>query len=136
MNRALQALQDSNPELFLQFMTLLRQDFGLESELSMNGYRCPSCDTPLDIKIEKVEQSKAVHASKVQGKRAWNPKPNSLFNLLVRVARLRKATTGKVSADFNKQMQAKMKGRTAAETKEIKIKWLKDQLAKGRRNVA
>jgi hypothetical protein len=136
MNQALAFFQRTNPELYSQFIHLLIQDLGVESDLQSNNFQCPNCGTALTISKGFQQEKARIPKSGPATKRDWRLKPNSLFDLLVRVARLNKMTTGKVSAEFNKVMKSKIRGRNPKETREIKIKWLKSQLSKGRRRVA
>jgi hypothetical protein len=130
MNRALQALKESNPELYEQFVTSLTEDLGLGTQISSGSLECPSCHAKFEMSLTAVGNE--VKRTRVKGKREWKPKPNSMFSLLVDLARLQKMTTGKVSAQFNKAMGSRLKGLSAAEVREQKMKWVKAQIAKGR----
>lgn len=137
MNKALNALKEANPSLYSEFIELLSQDLGLGMEGSASTIRCPHCDASIQITLSQVSGERSQGSGR--GRRAkradrprrhWNPKPNSLFNLLVRVAKIRRTTTGGVSAEFNKSMRAKLKGMSPAEVRETKIKWLSEQISK------
>src|SRR5688572_18456066 len=123
MNRALQSLRDANPELYSQFVELLQEDLGFGGQSNSGTLECPNCHTGFRINLTNVKQNQP-RQGKPRGKRRWNIKPNSLFGLLVQTARLQKMTTGQVSADFNKAMKSRIKGRNPSEVREIKIKWL------------
>ncbi len=136
MNEALVSFKRTNPKLYSQFIRLLIRDLGVESELQSNRIKCPNCKAVLTISVGSQDRKSRVSKTKVARKRNWSAKPNSLFDLLVKVASQNKMTTGKVSAEFNRTMKSVIRRRNPKETREIKIKWLKDQLSKGRKSVA
>jgi hypothetical protein len=144
MNKALKALKDANPRLFTQFMDLLAEDFGIGGDMSAGTLTCPNCQSEFQVALNstsaQVAQPRQARTRKgparVGRRRNWNPKPKSLFNLLVTMAKIRKTTTGGVSAEFNKTMRSKIKGLKPAEVREIKIKWLQDEIAKSRSKAA
>lgn len=141
MNKALKALKDANPRLFSQFMDLLAEDLGIGGEGSAGTLTCPNCRAEFEVMLNAAARSQQTRQSKSRGarpgrRRNWNPKPKSLFNLLVTLAKIRRTTTGGVSAEFNRTMRSKMKGLSTAEIRELKIKWLTDEIAKSKSKAA
>lgn len=141
MNKALKALKDANPRLFSQFMDLLAEDLGIGGEGSAGTLTCPNCRAEFGVMLNAAARSQQTRQSKSRGarpgrRRNWNPKPKSLFNLLVTLAKIRRTTTGGVSAEFNRTMRSKMKGLSTAEIRELKIKWLTDEIAKSKSKAA
>lgn len=142
MNKALNALKEANPNLYAEFIELLTEDLGLGGDNSASTIRCPNCQGQIQVTLSLTTTSRsaqtparAARSRKVERpRRQWNPKPNSLFNLLVRVAKIRRTTTGGVSAEFNKTMRSRLKGLSPAEVRETKIKWLNDQISKAGRS--
>ena len=138
MNKALKALKEANPKLFGQFMGLLTEDLGISSINSSSGsLTCPNCLAQFQVALSEMESVRVAgsRSRKVQPRkyaRKWKPKPNSLFMLLVKVARIRRTTTGNVSAEFNKAMRSRIKGLPPKEIRKIKIVWLNEQIAKGK----
>ena len=132
MNKALNALKEANPKLFAQFMNLLTEDLGIGGESSSGTVICPNCQTDFQITLKASESTRRASRNGRKYKRKWNPKPKSLFNQLVTLAKIRRTTTGGVNAEFNKAMKSKLKGLTPAEIREVKIKWVAEQIAKGK----
>ena len=52
------------------------------------------------------------------------------------MAKIRRTTTGGVSAEFNKAMRSRIKGLKPAEIREVKIKWLTGEIAKNKSRAA
>ena len=140
MNKALRALKDANPRLFAQFMDLLAEDLGIGAESSSGSLTCPNCSAEFQVSLSsspsRTAQTRQPRGGRGQRRRNWNPKPKSLFNLLVTLAKIRRTTTGGVSAEFNRTMRSKVKGLSAAEVREVKIKWLNDEIAKSKSRAA
>ena len=128
MTRALETLKRVRPELYTEFIRLLSEDLGLPSILQ-NSFKCPNCDAALSVSNNVHAKHQALVKNEIR-KRGWKTNQNSLFNLLVRVARLKKKTTGGVSAEFNKAMATKIRHHKPDEVRQVKIKWLSDQLQK------
>ena len=144
MNKALKTLKEANPRLFAQFMELLAEDLGIGNEKSAGSLTCPNCQSEFQValssasvQVEQPRQGRA-RAGTTRGarRRNWNPKPKSLFNLLVTMAKIRRTTTGGVSAEFNKANRSRIKGLKPAEIREVKIKWLTDEIAKNKSKAA
>ena len=140
MNKALQALKEANPRLFTQFMDLLTEDLGIGLDTSSGSLKCPNCKAQFQVALSPIRSStrqagrpkSGIVATGGKQTRKWNPKPKSLFNLLVKVARIRRTTTGNVSAEFNKAMRSRIKGLNPPEVKQVKIEWLTEQIAKAK----
>ena len=138
MNKALNALKEANPNLYAEFIELLSEDLGLGGDTSVSPIRCPNCQAQIQVALSQSTAAQPARGGRRgrparktgRTRRQWNPKPNSLFNLLVRVAKIRRTTTGGVSAEFNKSMRSKLKGLSPAEAREVKIQWLNDQISK------
>jgi hypothetical protein len=143
MNKALKALKEANPRLFTQFMDLLAEDFGIGGDTLAGTLTCPNCQSEFQVALNSASaqgaqprQTRRRKDATVARRRNWNPKPKSLFNLLVTMAKIRKTTTGGVSAEFNKTMRSRIKGLKPADVREVKIKWLQDEIAKSRSKAA
>lgn len=141
MNKALKALKEANPRLFAQFMDLLTEDLGIGGNTFAGNLTCPNCQSEFQVSLnstqsEQPRQLRTRKSSREGRRRNWNPKPKSLFNLLVTMAKIRRTTTGGVSAEFNKSMRSKIKGLKPAEVREVKIKWLQDEISKNKSKAA
>ena len=121
MNAALESLKKSDPRLFQKFVDALQQDLGVTEHLAT--FECPACHTKFDINTATNNNSR--------GKRtAYGLGENSLLQLLLELARLKKVTTGKLHSEFNKAQGEKLKGMKAPQIRELKKEWLRSQIAK------
>ena len=121
MNAALENLKKSDPRLFQKFVEALQQDLGAPQPLAT--FECPACHAKFDINMEPGNNSKA-------RKTAYGLGEDSLLQLLLELARLKRVTTGKIHSEFNKAHGEKLKGMKAPQVRELKKEWLRLQIAK------
>jgi hypothetical protein len=130
MQSALENLKKSDPRLFKRFVEALQEDLGIFGE-PIASFQCPACRTRFDINA-------GLNSGTAKGKRfgshlAGN---DSLLELLLELARLKKATTGKIHLEFNKTAGEKLKGMRPPQIREMKREWLKSQVAKYRKKAS
>jgi hypothetical protein len=123
MNAALESLKKSDPRLFQRFLDALQQDLGVTENLAT--FECPTCHTRFDINTAANNNSNGRKTSYGLGE-------NSLLQLLLELARLKKVTTGKIHSEFNKTQGEKLKGMKAPQIRELKKEWLRSQIARCR----
>jgi hypothetical protein len=137
---ALELIKKSDPKLYSQFLDAFSKDLGLEQTV----FRCPNCNNSLQVtagpvvsQLNSKEKKRpgrkphlTVQRAKTRKTRGWRPRPNSLFQLLVDLARLRGTTTGVVNGDYSKMLKKSKKKLPPKEAKEAKIAWAKAEITK------
>ncbi len=139
MNSALDLLKKEKPELYRTFTQALIDDLGLISGKSVSTFACPSCNAIFQIVLaERQIQSKPRAGGKASKTVAQKKSPMSspLFAALVDLARLRKARTGDVNAEFKKVMKNRIKKMDKKEARAVKIEWLRKEIAKAKSKAA
>jgi hypothetical protein len=137
MNSALRSLKESNPQMFDMFLRALREDLGADI---ISSFTCPNCHTSLEIVVAAGRDAVAEggrrgrRPGRPAGKKAAAKRPigGTLNPLLIELARLRKATTGKLNAEFKSAMKDKIRKMGPQEVRAVKIEWLKNELSKAR----
>jgi hypothetical protein len=123
MNAALENLKKSDPRLFQKFVDALQEDLGVTEHLAT--FECPACHTKFDINTAPGNNSGERKIEIGSGE-------DSLLQLLLELARLKKVTTGKIHAEFNRAHAEKLKGVRAPQIRKMKTEWLRSQIAKFR----
>ena len=124
MNTALEKLKRSNPDLYRTFTEALAENLGLEKRQAVASFLCPSCRTPLEITLPSKERA-------TQRRRTGTALP-PINALLIAAARAKKTTTGTVNTEFSQKFRKQIKKLQPLEVRNLKIKWLKSELARSR----
>lgn len=122
MNSALKQLSESNPKLFQAFMEALTEDLGIN-----NSVVCPQCSARLELRL--VEAAKP---SSGRGSRGGRKQP-TLNDYLVELAKIRKATVGKINSQYRKVIGDRAKKLTLKQFRAEKMEWAKKELGKHRK---
>lgn len=123
MNSALKQLSESNPKLFQAFMEALTEDLGFN-----NSVVCPQCNSRLELRL-----AEAAKPSSGKGSRKGSRKGTTLNDYLVELAKIRKATVGKINSEYRKVIGDRAKKLTLKQFRAQKLEWAKKELGKHRR---
>lgn len=138
MNSALDLLKKEKPELYRTFTQALTEDLGLISGKSVSTFTCPGCNSTFQIVVaERQVQTKPRAArSRKPVAQKKSPMESPLFAALVDLAKLRRARTGDVNAEFKKVMKNRIKKMDKKQARAVKIEWLRKEIAKARSKAA